>query len=423
MHSAIHLEYWEKIDFMKTERGYEKAIVSKKAEASIQNGHPWVYAEEILETTGLPDNGGLMDVVSQKGKYLGTGYLSLHSKIRIRIISKNANDKFDAAFYERRLRHAWEYRKTVMGEDLSCCRVIFGEADHFPGLTVDLFRDVLVTQTLSVGIDRLKPMLFPMLFHMLREDGIPLKGIYERNDVAIRAREGLEQYKGWFPLEGIPTPQQTQTDICENGITYTVDFENGQKTGYFLDQKYNRALVGKLAKGKRVLDCFTHTGSFALNAAKGGAEWVTAVDVSKSALQMAEHNARQNGLTERMEFVAEDVFDLLPRLIAEHAKYDLIILDPPAFTKSRSTMLNAMGGYREINKRAMQLLPRGGYLATCSCSHFASEAMFRKMLANAAQDASVSLRQIEVRQQGPDHPILWGVEETNYLKFFVFQIS
>ena len=359
---------------------------------------------------------------STYSKYLGTGYLSLNSKIRIRIISKNANDKFDAAFYERRLRHAWEYRKTVMGKDLSCCRIIFGEADYFPGLTVDLFQDVLVTQTLSVGIDKLKPLLFPMLFRILREDGIPLKGIYERNDVAIREREGLTQYKGWFPLEGIATPENTRTQICENGITYTVDFENGQKTGYFLDQKYNRALVGKLAKGKRVLDCFTHTGSFALNAAKGGAEWVTAVDVSQTAIEMAKHNACQNALEKRMDFVIADVFDLLPQLIAEHAKYDFIILDPPAFTKSRKTMLNAMGGYREINKRAMQLLPRGGYLATCSCSHFASEAMFQKMLANAARDANVSLRQIEVRQQGPDHPILWGVDETNYLKFFVFQI-
>ncbi len=407
---------------MKIERNYYRATVSKKAEASIESGHPWVYAEEITQTTGLPENGELMDVVSQKGKYLGTGYLSLHSKIRIRIISKNANDKFDAAFYERRLRHAWEYRKTVMGKDLSCCRIIFGEADYFPGLTVDLFQDVLVTQTLSVGIDKLKPLLFPMLFRILREDGIPLKGIYERNDVAIREREGLTQYKGWFPLEGIATPENTRTQICENGITYTVDFENGQKTGYFLDQKYNRALVGKLAKGKRVLDCFTHTGSFALNAAKGGAEWVTAVDVSQTAIEMAKHNACQNALEKRMDFVIADVFDLLPQLIAEHAKYDFIILDPPAFTKSRKTMLNAMGGYREINKRAMQLLPRGGYLATCSCSHFASEAMFQKMLANAARDANVSLRQIEVRQQGPDHPILWGVDETNYLKFFVFQI-
>ncbi len=398
------------------------AVVSKKAEEAIEKGHPWVYADEIVSTTGIPENGELIDVISLKGKYLGTGYISLHSKIRIRIISKNANDKFDEAFYERRLRHAWEYRKTVMGEDISCCRVIFGESDYFPGLTADLFSDVLVCQTLSVGIERIKSMLFPLLKRILEEDGVLLKGIYERNDVAIREKEGLKQYKGWFWRSKDQAEENTTTTICENGILYTVDFENGQKTGYFLDQKYNRALIGKLAKGKRVLDCFTHTGSFALNAAKGGAALVTAVDVSKTAIEMAKHNAQQNAMQGNMEFLVEDIFELLPRLIAEHAKYDLIILDPPAFTKNRKTMLQAMGGYREINKRAMQLLPRGGYLATCSCSHFASESMFKKMLANAAQDAHVSLKQIEMRQQGPDHPILWGVEETNYLKFFVFQV-
>lgn len=407
---------------MKTERQYFKATVTEKAEKSLEAGHPWVYAEEIAEATGYPDNGGLIDVVSQKGKYLGTGFLSEHSKIRVRVISKNANDRFDEAFFERRLRHAWEYRKTVMGEQLNCCRVIFGEADYFPGLTVDLFHDVLVTQTLSYGIEIRKDMLFPMLVRILAEDGIAVRGVYERNDVAIREHEGLSQYKGWFPLDGGTDPGPTETEITENGIRYTVDFENGQKTGYFLDQKFNRALVGRLSKGKRVLDCFTHTGSFALNAAKGGAAHVTAVDVSESAVEMARHNAELNGLDGNMDFVTADVFDLLPQLIETRAKYDLVILDPPAFTKSRKTALNAMGGYREINKRAMQLLPRGGYLATCSCSHFATEEMFIKMLRNAASDANVTLRQIEVRQQGPDHPILWGVEETNYLKFFVFQI-
>lgn len=407
---------------MKTEREYFKATVTEKAEKSLEAGHPWVYAEEITDATGYPDNGGLIDVVSQKGKYLGTGFLSEHSKIRIRVISKNANDRFDAAFFERRLRHAWEYRKTVMGDQLNCCRVIFGEADYFPGLTADLFNDVLVTQTLSYGIEIRKELLFPMLVRILAEDGITVRGVYERNDVAIREHEGLSQYKGWFALDGETDFGPTVTEIVENGIRYTVDFENGQKTGYFLDQKFNRALVGRLAKGKRVLDCFTHTGSFALNAAKGGAAHVTAVDVSESAVEMAKHNAELNGLEGSMDFVAADVFDLLPQLIETHAKYDLVILDPPAFTKSRKTALNAMGGYREINKRAMQLLPRGGYLATCSCSHFATEEMFIKMLRNAASDANVTLRQIEVRQQGPDHPILWGVEETNYLKFFVFQI-
>ena len=407
---------------MKQERAFYRATITEKAERSLTGGHPWIYAEEITEANGYPENGGLMDVVSQKGKYLGTGFLSEQSKIRIRVISRNANDKFDEAFFERRLRHAWEYRKTVMGDQLDCCRVIFGEADYFPGLTVDLFHDVLVTQTLSMGIEVRKEMLFPMLVKILREDGIAIRGVYERNDVAIREREGLAEGKGWFPIAECPNPGPTETEIVENGIRYHVDFENGQKTGYFLDQKFNRALVGRMAKGKRVLDCFTHTGSFALNAAMGGAAHVTAVDVSALATDMARSNAQLNGLEDRMDFVTEDVFDLLPRLLDEHAKYDFIILDPPAFTKSRKTASNAMGGYREINKRAMQLLPRGGYLATCSCSHFATTEMFKKMLFNAAGDAGVTLRQVEERQQGPDHPILWGVEETDYLKFFVFQI-
>lgn len=408
---------------MKTERNFLKTAVTKKAEEAIANNHPWVYDTEILRIDGQPENGSLLDVVSEKGKYLGTGFISLQSKIRIRVISKNANDKFDEAFYERRLRHAWDYRKVVMGEDISCCRIIFGEADYFPGLTVDLFRDVLVAQTLSIGTDRLKPLLFPLLFRMLREDGIPVKGIYERNDAGIRELEGLPQYKGWFPLEGVPLPESTVTKICENGIEYIVDFENGQKTGYFLDQKYNRRAVAKISSQKRVLDCFTHTGSFAFNALRGGASFVTAVDVSATALETARKNAYLNGFTENIEFVEENVFDLLPRLEASHAKYDLIILDPPAFTKNRKTMLSAMSGYREINHRAMKILPRGGYLATCSCSHFASEQMFQKMLSHAAEDASVTLRQIEVRQQAPDHPILWGVDETNYLKFYLFQVS
>ncbi len=407
---------------MKKERGFSRACVTQKAENSILQNHPWVYGSEVLSLEGEPENGSLVDVVNQKGKYLGTGFLSLSSKIRIRILSRNANDKFDAAFYERRLRYAWEYRKTVMGKDASCCRVIFGEADYFPGLIVDLFRDILVTQTLSIGIEQIKPLLFPLLFRILREDGVPLRGIFERSDVRTREHEGLLPYKGWFPLDGVPLPDSTSTKICENGINYIVDFENGQKTGYFLDQKYNRQAVARIAAQKRVLDCFTHTGSFAFNALKGGAAFATAADISEAAIETARQNARLNAFGGNLEFVTENVFDLLPRLEAEHAKYDLIILDPPAFTKNRKTMLNAMGGYREINRRAMKILPRGGYLATCTCSHFVSEHMFKKMLAHAAADASVSLKQVEARQQGPDHPILWGVDETNYLKFYVFQI-
>lgn len=407
---------------MKQIRNYPKAVVTKKAERTVEQGHPWIYDTEILFLEGGWENGGLADAVSEKGKYLGTGLISQHSKIRFRLISRNANDKFDAAFFARRIRYAWEYRKTVMGKDIDCCRVIFGEADQFPGLTVDRFHDILVTQTLSVGMEQLKDTIFPLLYQILTEDGQNIRGIYERNDVSIRELEGMEQNQGWYPLAGLPCPDSTVTEIEENGIRYLVDFENGQKTGYFLDQKYNRLAVAKLARGKRVLDCFTHTGSFALNAAKGGAEHVTAVDVSAAAIEMARKNAEGNGLAQRMDFITENVFDLLPRLEAAHAKYDFIILDPPAFTKSRKTMLSAMGGYREINSRAMRILPRGGYLATCSCSHFASDEMFQKMLRHAAADASVSLRQIEMRQQGPDHPILWGMPETNYLKFYLFQV-
>ncbi len=414
---------------MKAQRLYAKATITPKGERALEGGHPWVYDAEVMGIEGDYENGGLVDVVSTKGKYLGTGFLSETSKIRIRVISRNANDKFDAAFFKRRLQHAWNHRKTVMhsAEDLKCCRVIFGEADLFPGLTVDRFGPVLVTQVLSLGMDMLKSMLFPLLVEILREDGQDIQGVYERNDVAIRELEGLTQYKGWFldASAGLTALDQTVTTITENGIQYEVDFGNGQKTGFFLDQKYNRQAVAQIARGKTVLDCFTHTGSFALNAAAGGAAHVTAVDVSDSAIAMARKNAEANGLTDRMDFKVADVFDLLPELSsgAQPYKYDFIILDPPAFTKSRHTIKNAMRGYKEINLRAMKLLPRGGYLATCSCSHFASEELFCKMLQDAARDAGVILRQIEARQQAPDHPILWNVDETNYLKFYLFQVG
>ena len=369
------------------------------------------------------NDGALVDIISPRGRYLGTGFFNSHSKIRVRLLSTNANDRFDEAFWERRLRYAWEYRKTVMGDDLACCRVIFGEADSFPGLTVDRFNDILVTQTLSLGVEQRKSMLFPLLVRILREDGQDIRGVYERNDVAIREREGMEQNKGFFPLDGSPVPESTQTEIVENGIRYLVDFENGQKTGFFLDQKYNRQAVARLSRGKRVLDCFTHTGSFGLNAAKGGAAHVRCVDISESAVDMARENARRNGLLDRMDFEAANVFDLLPSLpCGSKSDYDFVILDPPAFTKSRQTVDHAIRGYKEINLRAMKLLPRGGYLATCSCSHFMTDALFRDMLRSAAFDAGVSLRQIEARQQSPDHPILWNVPETDYLKFYLFQI-
>ena len=408
---------------MKALRPYPKITITPKGEAALTGGHPWVYEGEVTTVDGTPEDGALVDVVSRRGSWLGCGFYNSHSKIRVRLLSRNANDDFSDAFWERRVRYAWDYRKTVMGEtDSRCCRVIFGEADLFPGLTVDRFESVLVTQTLSLGMERIKDRLFPLLAKVLREDGQDICGIYERNDVALREREGMAQNKGWYPLPGETPPEKTCVDIMENGIVYTVDFENGQKTGFFLDQKYNRLAVAKLAKGKTVLDCFTHTGSFALNAARGGAAHVTAVDVSEFAVQCAAENARRNGLDGVMDCVAANVFDLLPELEKQPRRYDFIILDPPAFTKSRKTVHNAMTGYKEINYRAMKLLPRGGYLATCSCSHFATEELFVKMLRSAARDAGVQLRQIEARQQCADHPILWGVEETNYLKFFVFQV-
>ena len=408
---------------MKAARPYPKIIITPKGEAALTGGHPWVYEGEVTAVDGAAEDGGLVDVVSRRGSWLGCGFYNSRSKIRVRLVSRNANDDFSDAFWERRIRYAWEYRKTVMGEtDSRCCRVIFGEADLFPGLTVDRFESVLVTQTLSLGMERIKSRLFPLLAKVLREAGQDIRGIYERNDVAIRELEGMAQGKGWYPLPGETPPSQTTVDIVENGIRYTVDFENGQKTGFFLDQKYNRLAVSRLAKGRTVLDCFTHTGSFALNAARGGAAHVTAVDVSEFAVQCAAENARRNGLDGVMDCMAANVFDLLPQLEKQPRKYDFIILDPPAFTKSRKTVASAMTGYKEINYRAMKLLPRGGYLATCSCSHFATEELFIKMLRSAARDAGVQLRQIEARQQCADHPILWGVEETNYLKFFIFQV-
>ena len=404
-----------------TKRGYTTVTITKKAEASVVGGHPWIFEGELTEIDGDLADGDLVDVLSHKGSYLGTGFYNSHSKIRIRIISTNSNDKFDEAFFERRLRYAWDYRKTVMGDDTDCCRVIFGEADTFPGLTVDKFHDILVTQTLSLGIEQRKDILFPLLYRILCEDGQKIRAIYERNDVAIRELEGMTQGKGYYPLGGIIPPETTDTIITENGIRYRVDYENGQKTGFFLDQKYNRLAVSKIAKGRRVLDCFTHTGSFALNAVMGGAAHVCAVDISQEAVNMAKANAALNGLEEKMTFRCTDVFNLLPQLSRSEG-YDFIILDPPAFTKSRATVHNAAKGYKEINLRAMKLLPRGGYLATCSCSHFMKDEMFCQMLKSAAHDAHVSLRQIEARQQSPDHPILWNVPETDYLKFYIFQV-
>lgn len=405
-------------------RPYAKLTITKKGERAARSGHPWVYGEEVTHVEGTYQTGDIVDVYSDKDRYLGTGFANDISKIRVRIVSRNANDRFDEAFWQRRVKYALDYRKTVMGDkDFACCRLIFGDADDMPGLTVDRYNDVLVAQTLCYGMDQVKPVIFKALVDELAAMGVTIRGIYERNDVKVRELDGMEEYKGWYQADFLPQPGSVLTTIDENGILYDVDVENGQKTGFFLDQKYNRLAVAKIAAGKHVLDCFTHTGAFALNAAKGGAASVTAVDISQEAVDMTNENIRRNGLEDIVTAKQANVFDLLTDL-ADHKchDYDFIILDPPAFTKSGHTVHNAIRGYKEINLRAMKLLPRGGYLATCSCSHFMRDDLFRRMLHDAAKDAGVRLRQIEGRQQSPDHPILWNVPETNYLKFYLFQV-
>lgn len=408
---------------MKQQRTYPKVSISPKAERSLKEGHPWVYGEEIREIDGPAENGGLVDVMAGHA-YMGTGFYNDQSKITVRLLSRNANERFDEAFWQRRVHYAVDYRRQVMpGEDFSCCRLIHGEADQMPGLTVDRYEDILVAEVMCLGMEKVKNVVYEALQEELSERGVMIRGIYERNESSLREKEGLSKQKGWYALKGLAIPSSCLVDICENGIRYHVDVENGQKTGFFLDQKYNRAAVGRIAKERKVLDLFTHTGSFGLNAAKGGAKRVVSVDISEAALEMARENAALNGMEDKIEYQCADVFELLTSM-ADHKNhdFDFIILDPPAFTKSRGTVENAERGYREINRRAMQLLPRGGYLATCSCSHFMTSERFKKMLHAAARDASVSLRQIEERRQAPDHPILWGVPETEYLKFYLFQI-
>ena len=405
---------------MKTKRAFPRMVVNKKAETSLRSGHPWVYGAEVLEKEPA-ENGSVVDVFSEKGTYLGSGFYNERSKIMVRVLSKNANDAFDEAFFRRRIRYAIDYRKTVMGEDFNACRLIFGEADGLPGWTVDRFEDVLVTEVLSLGIEVRKGMLLTLLREELEKDGVAVRVIYERNESLLRLKEGLEQGKGYVDLPGLETEGTGLVKITENGIRYEVDYVNGQKTGFFLDQKYNRRAAARLAKGKRVLDCFTHTGAFALNCARAGAASVTAVDVSELALNEVARNAALNGLN--VMPLKADVFDLLTELTAQKCRdYDYIILDPPAFTKSNATAKAAFNGYKQINRMAMKLLPRGGYLATCSCSHFMYEDQFKRMLLEAAQEADVSLRFIEQRQQGPDHPILPTVPETYYLKFYLVQV-
>ncbi|WP_448911057.1 class I SAM-dependent rRNA methyltransferase [Holdemania massiliensis] len=404
---------------MKQQRQFAKVTVTKKAQRSLQGGHPWVYAGEVITAEPTP-NGALCDLINEKGTYLGTGFYNDQSLIRVRVLSQNANDQFDEAFWRRRIRYSLDYRRIVMGADFSCCRLIFGEADHFPGWTVDRFGSILVSQIMSLGIEQIKDQLFALLWEEMEKLGEPIEGIYERNDIALRRKEGMSEGAGW--AAGFEHPNSTLTQIVENGIRYEVDFGEGQKTGFFLDQKYNRAAAARLAQGRTVLDCCTHTGSFALNAAKGGAQRVIAADISASALASAKRNAQLNGLEAKMEFVQGDVFDLLADEKWKTQGIDYIILDPPAFTKSRKTIHNAYQGYCQINTLAMKLLPRGALLATASCSHFMEDAMFEVMLQEAAQKAKVELRQIEVRHQAPDHPILMSVPETRYLKFYLFQI-
>ena len=393
-----------------------KAILKKGEGRLLKRGGLWIFDNEIDRLDGEFLNGDLISVEDFDGYPMGVGVINLNSKIRIRMLSRNSEEVIDDAFWEKRVRDAVEYRlKTV---DTSCCRLIFGEADYLPGFVVDKYSDILVIQSLSLGTDRYKENVLQALKKVLAEHNMPVRGIYERSDAKERTKEGMEFRTGF-----IGEPFDTKVEITENGVRYIVDVENGQKTGFFLDQKYNRAAAARIAKDKVVLDCFTHTGSFGLNCALGGAKHVTSVDISETAVKMAMDNARRNDLQDRIDYVCEDVFGLLTRLSEkkDHT-YDYIILDPPAFTKSRQTVDSAGRGYKEINLKAMKLLPRGGYLATCSCSHFMTDELFRKMLASAARDASVSLRQIEARTQAPDHPILWNVPETDYLKFYIFQV-
>ncbi|MBO4218299.1 MAG: class I SAM-dependent rRNA methyltransferase [Erysipelotrichaceae bacterium] len=399
---------------MKISRDYPQITVTDKG-AKYLEGHPWLYDGEVVEISGEHHNGDIVDVISRKGKYLGSGFVSDNSKIRVRIFCRNASDQIDRDFFRRRIEYAWKYRRDVM-DDTDSCRVIFGESDGLPGLTVDRYRDVLVTQIVSYGMERIKDDIFQSLLEVFAQEGIEINALYERNDVAIRRLEGLEEYKDYYwRREGF---DRREVEITENGIRYIVDYIDGQKTGFFLDQRYNRLLVQQLARGKRVLDCFTHTGSFALNAAKGGAAKVTAVDISESAIEMARRNAELNGL--KINFAVKDVFDYLEEI--DRKAYDLIILDPPAFTKSRETVRNAYNGYKNINKQAIKKLGKGGYLVSCSCSHFMNRQLFEQMLQEAAREMNVELRQVSFSQQSKDHPILMNVPETDYLKFYITQI-
>ena len=391
------------------------AVLKKGAGRTVKTGGMWIYDNEIASIHGSFENGDIISVEDFDGFFMGYGYINTRSKITIRLMSRQKEHPVDHTLLEKRIRSAWEYRKQTI--DTSCCRIVFGEADFLPGIVIDKFSDVLVVESLTLGIDRLKGVLLDILTGVLREDGIIIRGIYERSDAKVRELEGMPRLKGF-----IGAPFDTKVRIEENGISYIVDVEDGQKTGFFLDQKHNRSAIRPLCRGKRVLDCFTHTGSFALNAGMAGASSVLGVDASMTGILQAEENARLNGLSDRVHFQCADVFELLPKLEAEGERYDVVILDPPAFTKSRNSVKNAVKGYREINLRGMRLLQDGGFLATCSCSHFMEPELFAKTIREAARGAHKRLRQVEFRTQACDHPILWAADESYYLKFYIFQV-
>lgn len=388
----------------------------KKGEGrTLKAGGMWVYDNEIASMMGEIVDGGLVEVHDFDGYFMGVGYINRRSKITVRMMSRRTRE-IDRAFIEQRVRACVDYRKHTV--DMSSCRLIFGEADFLPGIVIDKFSDVLVVESLALGIDRFKPLIVELLKQVLKEEGMPIRGVYERSDAKVRLQEGMERFKGFIGEEF-----DTKVSIVENGVKYMVDVKDGQKTGFFLDQKYNRAAIRPMCKDAKVLDCFTHTGSFALNAGMAGAKSVLGVDASELGVAQATENAALNGLSDRVSFICEDVFELLPRLEKEGELFDVVILDPPAFTKSRNSIKNAVKGYREINLRAMKLVKNGGYLATCSCSHFMNPELFSKTIGEAAANVHKRLRQIEYKTQSPDHPILWSRdEESLYLKFYIFQI-
>ena len=391
-------------------------VTLKKGEGrTIKAGGMWVYDNEIASIAGTFEHGDIVDVHDFDGFVMGRGFINMASKIRIRLMTRKAGQEIDADFIRMRVQHAWDYRKQTVETD--CCRLIFGEADFLPGIVIDKFSDVLVVESLALGIDRMKDKIVDAVKEVLASDGISIRGVYERSDAKVREQEGMRRQKGF-----LGEAFDTNVRIEENGVKYDVDIQNGQKTGFFLDQKYNRKAVRKLCKDAEVLDCFTHTGSFALNAAQAGASGVLAVDASESGIAQARLNAQLNGLEKRVEFVCRDVFELLPELERQGRQFDVVILDPPAFTKSRNSVKNAVKGYREINLRGMKLVRDGGFLATCSCSHFMSYELFTKTIQQAARNVHKRLRQVEFRTQAPDHPILWAASESYYLKFYIFQV-